>query len=329
MMQTIKYRDCPFELRYKNLCASWEYTKEKLEVINSEIIKTLDSPHIAIMAAGSYGRYEAGTPSDLDDFIISMPEAEDYKAMQVVKATVEGLKIPLPNKDGVFSVKIPYENILNKLGKEDESTNELAQRLLLLLESVPLYNPELCEKITDEILCKYMELHRDSPQKEAVILMNDLIRFFRYICANYQYKSWHEGEKWVLRNVKLRHSRVVMYAGLLFVILNASKNDYCKDKVSYIKSMLRFTPVERVAAIMLENGHDPNAFLHNYDYYLGKVTQEESRFELFNIEYSERSRNAHFGSLKRSSDAIQEILTDFVFSMRGIWSNKALGYLLF
>lgn len=253
-MSKLEYRNCPYDIQYENLCKSWEYTRQKLMIINQELETNICNPDIAIMTAGSYGRYEAGMPSDLDYYIISMPNVYDNNIMNIVSSTATHLGIKLPNKDGVFSEEIPFNNILNKLGKEDESIIELAQRLLPLLESTPIYNFNLCDKITNEILVKYMDLHRDAPEKEAVILLNDLIRFFRYICANYQYKSWHDGEKWVLRNVKLRHSRVVMYAGLLFVILNASKNEYRLSKEIYIKNMMRLTPVERITNIMRENG---------------------------------------------------------------------------
>lgn len=285
--------------------------------------------YIAIMVAGSYGRYEAGEPSDLDYYIISMPNAYNNDNMEFISSIIADLGIKLPNKEGVFSKEIPYDDILNKLGNQDENAIELAQRLLPLLESTPLYNIDLCNQITSEIVMKYMDLHRDAPEKEAVILLNDLIRFFRYICANYQYKSWHEGEKWVLRNLKLRHSRVVMYAGLLFVILNASKKEYCMQKEKYIKSMLQYTPIERISNIMIENNYNPHNFLYCYDYFLNLINQEEVRSKLRGLEYSERHNHSLFGKLKRNSVAIQNNLTDFVFDMRGVWSEKAIGYLLF
>jgi len=325
-----KYRSCPYDVQYQNLCTSWNYTKQKLEIINADLENKINNPGIAVMAAGSYGRYEAGPPSDLDYYIISMPDANATDdIMSIVSSGATELGIELPSEDGVFSVKIPYDNILNKLGNKEETIAELAQRLLPLIESAPIYNFGLCAEITGNILEKYMDLHRDSPEKEAVILLNDLIRFFRYICANYQYKSWHDGSKWVLRNIKLRHSRVIMYAGLLFVILNASKKEYYLEKEKYIKSMLNYTPIERISKIMEENGHSAHTLLYNYDYFLGMINQESIRNKLFNLDYSERHNHSIFGKLKRNSVFLQEELTNFVLSMRGVWSNKAIGYLIF
>lgn|GEM_PF-6326925 len=323
------YRECPFSLQHQNLRESWAFSKEKMEILSFELSKKIDDENIAIMAAGSFGRYEAGIPSDLDFYILSMSDANNTDIMDIVSSCAIELGISLPNQDGVFSKEIPFRNILNNLGNQDESIPELAQRLLPLLESTPIYNYGLCDKITDDILEKYMVLHNDSPEKEALIMLNDIMRFFRYICANCQFKSLHDESKWALRNIKLRHSRVVMYAGLLFVILNSSKKEYRQEKKKYIKSMLKYTPLERVSMIMEENNHDSYIFLFLYDYFLETLNDEIKRSKLYNIEYAERNNHSLFGKLSRNSFILQELLANFVFGMRGIWSNKAMGYSLF
>ena len=56
------------------------------------------------------------------------------------------------------------------------------------------------------------------PRKNYVFLLNDLIRYFRTICVNYPYTKEPEEEQWPIRNIKLRHSRLMMYASLVAML---------------------------------------------------------------------------------------------------------------
>lgn len=63
---------------------------------------------------------------------------------------------------------------------------------------------------------------RDGRRLRYVFLLNDLVRYFRTVCVNNQATSIREPHKRAIRNAKLRHSRIVMYCGLLFALARAS-----------------------------------------------------------------------------------------------------------
>ncbi len=82
----------------------------------------------------------------------------------------------------------------------------------MLLESRFVFNEKRYGKVLDQIVYNYSDDVINQNNKNFVFLLNDVIRYFRSICVNYQYtKAGTEWGKWPLRNIKLRHSRVLMY----------------------------------------------------------------------------------------------------------------------
>ncbi|MDR0797168.1 MAG: nucleotidyltransferase domain-containing protein [Nitrososphaerota archaeon] len=297
--------------------------------LNQKLSEHFNNTDVTIVVAGSFGRFDAGKPSDLDFYVVSNNARTSQQIHKTVTKFAKELKLKLPNTAGIFSKALELHQIITKMGYNHETPDELAQRLLLLLETQPIYNMEFYEKAVNGILDKYFDLHKKHPYKEAVILLNDLIKYFRYICMNYQFNFWDNNEKWVIRNIKLRHSRVIMYAGLLFVLLNASK--HCIEKTEYIKKMIKLTPIERINSVLTENGVDPSPLFECYDKYLYNINNVSIRksFDICPLEYTDRYNNKIFKELKTNSDCLQTFLTNSVLIMREIWSQKAFEYLIF
>ncbi|MCJ7507862.1 MAG: hypothetical protein MUO85_03925, partial [candidate division Zixibacteria bacterium] len=197
----------------------------------------------------------------------------------------------------------------------------------LLMESKPIYNESVFRNAVDKILRKYLELIMIDPKKEALFLLNDVIRYFRSICVNYQFNFWKEEDKWVMRNVKLRHSRIIMYAGLLLLILNASKNT--EDKFSYMQSKIYLTPIEKIIHVYTDNKDlSFTRILGTYDVFLRKNSDGEIRKAL-RVDYDERYSNPYYAELKVNSDNLQTEFTRFIFAQKGRWTEQIYEYLIF
>jgi hypothetical protein len=313
---------------FQTLKKNWEFSATTLEKISRKLSESLNDEEISIAVAGSFGRLEASQMSDLDFILLSQHKLENEgEVLKCIRQTADEFSIGSPNPAGVFSEIISVSNLVEKLGRRDDTLDCVAQRMLMLMETRPLYNQKVYQNVTDQILRKYLEYVIQDPKKEALFLMNDLIRYFRSICVNYQFHFWREQERWTLRNVKLRHSRIILFAGLLFLIMNASKER--RDKFTYISSKIHLTPLEKIAFVYSDNeDHSFDKILGIYEVFLRKITDRSIRNTL-QIDYGNRYSNPHYLELKVSADSLRTELTRFVFSMKGIWTEQVLEYLIF
>ncbi len=315
--------------RYKTLRENWGFSAERLTKINKKLNSKLGEMDISIAVAGSYGRLEAAKKSDFDFIIISkkgINDAQRDEIVQIIKDVTEEKDIKFPNPKGIFSKTFSLDNMVAALGGTDDTIDLLGQRMLLLMEGRAIYNNELFMGATEEILKKYLEYVIADPGKEAIVLLNDLIRYFRSICVNYQYTFWHENEKWALRNAKLRHSRIILYAGLLLLIMNVSKKK--GKRYEYILDKLEFTPMERIAHVYDDNGFSIDNVLAAYEVFLSKISDPTIR-ESLGIEYKDRFKNPQYMELKVSSELLLNELSQVIYANKGKWSNRIMGYLIF
>ena len=115
------------------------------------------------------------------------------------------------------------------------------------------------------------------PRKNYVFLLNDLIRYFRTICVNYHHAKETEVEKWPTRNIKLRHSRLVMYVSLV-AMLGVLSTYREEDKNERLCEFLRLTPLQRLHRAYLEVG-DTGFYkvAGSYDVFLGFMNDPKAR----------------------------------------------------
>jgi hypothetical protein len=317
--------------RYAALDRNWKFSVTALETISLFCEGKL-SPNVETVAlAGSFGRLEGSRESDADYIlVVEDTEAATISAdKDVLQAAIQSHGIAPPNKSGVFSQPRTRSQLLDPIGKADEKVDELGKRMLLLLESRPIYQPSQFDNLLSEIFSKYANYVIDDPDKEYVFLANDLMRYFRYICVNYQASFWRQNEKWALRNLKLRHSRIVMYAGLLFLLGEASK--YTGDnKVAAVRDHLSYTPLERLAWVYGEN-KDGGFFriLGLYNVFVSRLSDSDWRKRLTDLDYAERYSIPEFAEMKANSDALVSEFVRFLFARRGQWSERFFEYMFF
>jgi len=226
--------------RYEALCKNWDKSKELATGIRACLEKQgLSSVIETVAAAGSIGRMEAAQDVSDADLIVVVSDEVDLKsqtatnAYQEVWKAISELNLKKPKQTGVFAQPTNRTQLESLIGKADESLDIFGKRLLLLLESQPVYHDENYAKLIDSLIERYaLKYVKDDARKEWTLLLNDLIRYFRSLAVNYQWDFENETEKWAIRNIKLRHSRVIMYTGLLMLIGEASKER--DDKVTRV-----------------------------------------------------------------------------------------------
>mgnify|MGYP006430333249 CR=1 FL=1 len=207
------------------------------------------------------------------------------------------------------------------------------------METQPVYSNEDYRYIISQVVDRYATGYvKEDSKKEWVFLLNDLIRYFRSLAVNYQSDFENDSFKWLLRNIKLRHSRLIMYSGLLTLIAEGSKER--KDKVTLLQKNLLMTPLERIAWVYQQN-KDWNFYriAGLYDVFLSYLNDPDLRNKLLsetdqentsekNI-YEQRYANPTFSNLKANSDSLIAELLRFTLGQRGNWTERFFEYLIF
>ena len=316
--------------RYQQFIKNWQFSLGMLTKLNARLNEHFkDDNSFSVLVAGSYGRMDAHEDSDLDFMIVHngyLTDEEDK--VGIVRNIAKELNIGTPNPEGAFSRPIHLDKMLDTIGSKDDDLNSTAQRLLILMEGRAIYNRAFFNNIMMSILDHYLRYVREEPEKEALVLLNDLIKYFRNICINVEFSFWQDESKWGIRNVKLTHSRILIYAGLLLLILTSSKHH--RDKIHFLKKYIFASPIEKIYIAYQEN-NDSNfeRVIATYNIFLNKLIQDSVRNELKNLEYPKRFTSNSYVELKANADFLQAELTRFILDNRTGWTSKAFEYLVF
>lgn len=343
--------------KYPALKRALEFSRETLLRIRTALQAEFGEPEAdvspLIAVSGSLGRLEASYNSDVDCMIVypGPPSSEAAVFRQRVNTILASVKVLTPEGDecslphsnpkGVFAGDANGVELCDKIGSRDEAYDNLSRRLLLLLESQFLWNKRYFDELRTQLLHKYSHDVAEDETKHFVLLVNDLIRYFRTICVNYHAVKGDEPEKWPIRNIKLRHSRIVMYASLLFCLGELSKFTYGQpgrrridngeppNKTALLEGYIRMPPLERFVHLY-EDNDDDNLFrlLSLYNNFLAVLGKKNSRDDLVNLPYERRYESEAFAALKTNSDAFAAEIMRFLFARRGMWSDRFYEYLI-
>lgn len=190
--------------RYQTLQENWSASKNLIIKIREALSRTELHPDVyTVAAAGSIGRMEASPDvSDADLIIVLSDNVEDLGSEEATKAydsvwnALAELKIQKPKPTGVFAGATTKKKLLVSVGDAEENYGDFGKRLLLLLETQPIYHNHNYSDLIGIIVDKYAEEYvKVDSKKEWTFLLNDLIRYFRAIAVNYQWSFGKEAEK--------------------------------------------------------------------------------------------------------------------------------------
>lgn len=328
--------------QYRTLAENWKESQRSLKHLREKLSEAVLHPAVyAVGAAGSLGRMEVSDLSDADLIVVLSDDYTDEAEREEAYSSIwQALPdVQRPKQSGVFGSPCSLRELCGELlGDSNESLGNLGKRMLLLLETQPVFGDENFRVVLDETLKKYANFYvREDATKEWTFLLNDLIRYFRYLCVNYQWDFEHDPWKWRLRNIKLRHSRLIMYAGLMFLLGEASKER--EDKIEWMRPKLRLTPLERIAYCYQQNSDwSFKRIAGLYDVFLYRISERSDRNDLLSRDgevrpnadsYEARYTEPVYAHLKANSDGLVAELLRFVFSRRGSWSERFFEYLIF
>lgn len=269
-------------------------SQDKLSQLQKELAlalpQELKNHGVCIYACGSLGRLEFGETSDLDAFyIIDPPKKSNDESIPKVDAEAffskilqinSMLKFPAPSKNGKYLVFTPREDLFDIGSQEEDSKNSYTARMLLLLESRPLYNQEAYNKLIEDVVDRYFIDYPDHTDNfNPLYLMNDIKRYWYTLCLNYENrrdKKDDRAERYRKR-LKLKFARRITCFSMLACLYKKGI-----DK-SYVVNCVKMTPFERFE--MLSEGNEEltsvlEEIKRKYEHYLELKTHDTPWWEM-------------------------------------------------
>lgn len=324
-----------------HLRAAWNYSADRLAAM-VDCLSDCQLPACVrcVAVGGSLARMEASSASDCDLIIIVDDQGDgDFEsgrqAFNKIWAALESLELGLPEPAGIFSGPVSIQSLLNPqtIGHVSEEQSVFGTRMQFLLEAQPIAGESSFRSISRDIVERYATRYIALDNtKQWTYLLNELVRYFKSLCQTYLFEELYDDRRWRQRNLKARHSRVLMYAGLLFLLGESST--VTQSKTDWLAARLTWTPLERLAAVY--EAHSEARFrvlAECMDLFLKCFSDQEWRHGLANTIDSDsplaRESNSHFQFLKQNGDRFLAELLHFALDRRTDWSDRFFEYWLF
>lgn len=256
---------------HKALQERMVFSKDTVARIRSHLLArpACTRSDLCIFAAGSLARYETGRSSDLDLFFIgdrngrssnerSISRLQEIEAFaDLVRLNAE-LDLEPFSGDGRYLKIHELSDIIDGTGTaEDDSENLFTTRLLLLLESKPIAGDAVYDRAVAKVLEMYFRDGRGRRGYRPLFLLNDILRYWRTLCLNYERARQDLGKPWWKVNLNLKFPRkLTVFSTVLAVIATRLTTE---DAFLPIAQM---TPMERLA-FALDTMND-NSLLDRY-----------------------------------------------------------------
>jgi len=309
------------------------YCKEQIAIFRdkiNQIDEVSKQQEYCIYATGSYARLEAAKNSDLDLFFVhslARPVKNISKTLidaELIKIQRE-MNLPEFSGDGKFLEIHFSEDMINHLGsREDDYRNFFSARMLLLLESKPIYNDAYYTQVLTRIIdAYYKDFHDHEQDFRPLFLVNDIIRFWKTLCLNYEHARHRDPDlyrnssteinrsqsdkrekklKAHRNNLKLRFSRkMTCFSFLLNIISSYEGLDQNK-----VLDIVKLTPIERLQNLTESNREikdDVEKALNLYTEFLQLTSKPGDWIE------NEENRNLAFNKGRLFGDCIFQVLS--------------------
>jgi hypothetical protein len=239
----------------------------------------LRSDNVTVFTAGSLGREEAGQRSDLDLFVLGRRSAASSKnrlgrldEYEIFASLIEAnrrLGFPRFSGDGRYLKVYAIDDMKMATGAPtDDSENLFTARMLLLLESKPLINDRLYNRAIAQIIRNYFRDHSGKKDYRPLFLLNDILRYWRTLCLNYEELRHDRGRPWFRKNINLKFARRLTIFSTVMAFLSGRVST-----ASDVVHLCKLTPLERLA-MALDDLNDEHLFegfsqlLNDYELFL-------------------------------------------------------------
>ncbi|QDU95287.1 hypothetical protein [Lignipirellula cremea] len=288
-----------------------------------------DSAVVAVAASGSLGRWEARPGSDCDTIVLVQNDAsvsDREQAMACVNRAVGSTPLIASKPQGVFATPVSLAELVVPAarGQIDESLPLYGKRIQLLLDSQPAVGDAAYGATLDAILEWWSHgFVQEESGKRWTALLNDVVRYWRSYCVSRQWDFSPAGGGWLPRDIKLRHSRLLMCAAMLALL--GKTGQLPRGQRGWLLDRLADPPLERLAR-MYEAFDEREQFFTLatcYDRFLAALENETLQTEwaaaLPQGPGDLGQAPASYRQMKENADRFKEEIARFFLARHQVW----------
>lgn len=285
-----------------------------------------------VVALGSMGRQESSAESDFDWLIVAHGLPTDVNQSRKLIDLVNDLRVALDMQKfgptGVFGRVISSPDLTEFIGLEEDTNRSLTHRILILGESVSLYQPDLHNELVKRIFERYFVDYKKPKEGVPRFLLNDALRYWRTLAVDYQAKRWQGRSDWGLRYLKLLISRKLSFAGFVIPLLICERTD-----VDYFVRQFNMPPLARVAQLYKfgQEFHEPlRTIVRVAENFSRSLSDPAFRDEAEKVQTPGDKEHwpQSFVQVKKEADRLQEALEKMFFETE-LLKSKSIKYLSF
>jgi len=355
----------PFPNRFKRvnelqgkLGAQWSSINKAIERTENELqeLRAILAPDnkrplaedASAVFFGSLARGECTSSSDVDWVLLvdGQVDEQHFLTFHRIREQLKSANKSEPGTTGTFGDLVFGYDLVHRIGGSDDTNRNLTLRMLLLLESVSIGNDDARDRVIKAILGRYLA---DDPSwtwrtdgKLPRFLLNDAVRFWRTMTVDFADKFHDQiGEKWALRNTKLRFSRKLIFLVAILACFSwqlhppveLSDPKRAMDiPIKHFKDYLSRPPLEIVADELLLSGTSAtlcDKLFSSYNDFLAVLDDPEMRKSLKELPRDIASESVAFQRARELSHAFQSGLTEWLFMPDTELSNLVKQYGIF
>lgn len=223
------------------------------------------------------------------------------------------LNLPELDRDGGFLKVHTLKEYLAGLGKpDDDANNTFTGRLLLLLESQPIFGDATYDKVLQECIAHYWRDFADhSDLFLPAFLINDILRFWRTLCVSYEVGGMDVPEKRRAKNFKLKFSRLLTcYSAIIALQVHFARFGTVSENDAI--ELIKLSPLKRLERSKLncdqKYAHYFEDIVDMYDHFLEAThcSKEDLHEKMKDREYYKDSLE----NARQFGDAIYRLLME-------------------
>lgn len=254
-------------------------SEDRLRLMREIAKNFLDGqPNLIAGVNGSVARREMTSGSDVDLFFLTtdgdLGKAESAQIRY--RTALEEAGIKMPSAGGVFEKPISTNDILSNIGGNKDTNDLLTRRMLFLLEGEWVHNQSEFTNLQNQLIEHYVTDNLED-RKICQYLLNDIIRYWRTICVDFEEKTTAGDKPRAIRLIKLRFSRMLLYFGGVAAISQTADRPAIEKRKTLIE-LLSKPPIERITESF--HGEEVRNAINAYATFLGAIDSGDIRNKL-------------------------------------------------